>query len=123
MASFRLTLATVVAVALSSCEAIVSDPGQEAPSGETGISLEVLTCEIDEFGGTAQVELESSRAWSLVSLKGSITDGSGAVVGQGFGNVSDVVPGQTYKTDVFYTISGSPPKDATCEVQVDYTLG
>src|SRR5919106_1540365 len=105
MAAFRLSLAAAVVVALASCEAFVSDPGQEAPSGETGVRLEVLSCEIDEFGGTAQVELESRRAWSLVSLKGSITDDTGAVVGQGFGNVSDVVPGQTYKTDVLFTIS------------------
>jgi hypothetical protein len=88
MSGLSTIIAAVAALTITACEAIVSNPREEAPSGETGIELEVLSCDVNEFGATATVQLQSSKAWSLVSLKGEITDTSGAVVGQGFGNAT-----------------------------------
>jgi hypothetical protein len=88
----------------------------EPPAG-SGIDFEVLNC-TSEFGfATATVEFTVDRTYDYVEFVGDYTDEDGVSIGQGLGNVTDVVPGQTYRTEVIYSLTGSA-RGGTCHVRV-----
>jgi hypothetical protein len=52
-----------------------------------------------------------------VEFGGSFVDADGVAIGEGLGNVTDVVPGQVYKTKVLYDLDGAG-RDGRCGVNV-----
>ena len=77
----------------------------------------MLDCTVESGFATAKVEFTSDVAYNYVSFEGDFTNADGIVVGQGLGNATDVVPGQTYRIEVIYSLSGSP-RSGTCHVHV-----
>jgi hypothetical protein len=77
----------------------------------------VLSCST-EFGyATARVEFTSDQSYSYVGFEGDYTDADGVVIGQGIGNATDVAPGQTYRIEVLYSLTGRA-QGGTCQVRV-----
>jgi hypothetical protein len=92
----------------------VVDP---APA-EVLVDFEVASCEVEYGFATALVEVTLRQPLSYVSFTGDYMNSDGEVTGQGLGNLTDAVPGQTYKTEVLYPLTGGGNEGGTCQVQV-----
>ena len=76
----------------------------------TGISV--------EYGyATARVEFSSDQSYSYVGFEGDFIDADGVVIGQGIGNATDVTPGQKYRIEVIYSLTGRG-RGGTCHVGI-----
>jgi hypothetical protein len=67
------------------------------------------------------VTVTSDSTHSFVGLAGDFTAADGTVIGQGVGNVANVVPGETYRTTVIYSLTGKGT-GGECGVVVDSVM-
>ena len=113
--------AVVIGVATVVQRGLTHMPSSPVSTPGSGVTLNVVSCEVSSGYATAKVSLTSTQAYSFVSLSGDFTSGGGTVIGQGIGSLSDVQPGQSYETTVIYTLSGDG-QGGTCGVHVESAL-
>lgn len=97
-----------------------SPPSYSVPDGPStsAVDIAVKSCSVEYGYGKAKVEVTVSEPLSYVGLGGDFKSADGIVIGQGLGNLSDPVPGQTYIVEVLYDLNMSG-RGGTCTVRVD----
>jgi hypothetical protein len=112
----------ILLLALSAATACGRDLNPvETEEGRSGITIEVVGCELDPGTGsvTLTYELQSEREYDVVLVEGRVKDGSGTIVGSSTGTVMNVMPGERYREEIALSAAGQTQGEVTCEAKLD----
>lgn len=93
----------------------------ETEEGRSGITIEVVGCQLDEGTGnvTMTYEVQSEKEYDVVLVEGRVKDGSGTIVGSSTGSVTNVAPGERYREEMVLSAAGVPQGEITCDAKLD----
>lgn len=117
----------IVTIVLGGAMSYYSSPDRDdyyiapaSPTADAVTIVDVTDCVLETTGyAKANAEITVSRPLSYVGLGGDFKRSDGVVIGQGIGNLSDPVPGQTYIVEILYGLNTAAGQGGTCTVRID----